>query len=460
MVLALLRWLRKNLGSLILAFVMALAVWVSAVIAEDPNVERYFPGSVPLEVLGPDPGLLLMDEMPERVSVKLRTPRSVWERLTSEEGAVRAVVDLSGLSPGTHQVPVQLLITLQPVRVVDVSPDSIPLTLEALVSRAIPIHTVVIGEPALGYEVEDPVWDSLQVTVSGPQSFVEQVDEVRATLDISGARESISVSIPLEVLDENDQAVTGVQIDPEAVLVDLAVQQAGGYRDVAVKLVTEGQVANGYYVTNISVSPPVVTLFSADPQRVNELPGFIETFPLDLTDGTDDIEARLGLDLPEGITVVGGGSVLVQVSIAAIRTSRPVSLPVDVVGLAPGLEARVSPENVDVILSGPLPELDAMQPEDVRVFVDLTGLDVGIHQVTPADEILLDQVRVKSILPETLEVEIVVAPTLSPTLSVTSDLTATGTPSPTATLTPTLTATATFTPTSTPTPTVTGTPTP
>ena len=37
-----LRWVLRNLGALVLAFVMAVIVWVSAVTSNDPNQERVY----------------------------------------------------------------------------------------------------------------------------------------------------------------------------------------------------------------------------------------------------------------------------------------------------------------------------------------------------------------------------------------------------------------------------------
>jgi hypothetical protein len=55
--------------------------------------------------------------------------------------------------------------------------------------------------------------------------------------------------------------VTGVNISPAQVSVRKAISQRGGYRNVVVKVIVDGQVARGYRVTNISVFPPAVTVF-------------------------------------------------------------------------------------------------------------------------------------------------------------------------------------------------------
>jgi hypothetical protein len=88
---------------------------------------------------------------------------------------------------------------------------------------------------------------------------------------------------------------------------------------------------------------------------------------------------------------------------------------IEVVGEAEGLRADVFPEGVDVILSGPVPVLDAISSEDITVTVNASGLEIGVHQLTPNVETLLENVSVQSILPSTVEVVISLPSTPSPT---------------------------------------------
>jgi len=189
-------------------------------------------------------------------------------------------------------------------------------------------------------------------------------------------------------------------------------------------------VAEGYWLTNVSVTPPNVTVFSSNPALVNALPGFVETNPLDLSGLSDDVDIRATLNLPDGVTLAGEQSVLVRLSIAALEGSLPISLPLEVVGLPPELKATLSPGNVELLLTGPLPLLNNLTPGGIRISVNLSGMDVGVYQVAPVVDLLPSQVRVASILPESVEVTIQVAPPVENT--VTPGLTpASRTPTPT-----------------------------
>jgi len=245
---------------------------------------------------------------------------------------------------------------------------------------------------------------------------VERVARARVVLNLDNVRESIDVSLPIQGVDSENNLVQGLAINPENVQVNIPISKKGGFRDVAVKVVVQGQQAPGYRIENISVFPPVITIFADDPELVNTLPGVVETLPLDLQDRSEDISTRLSLDLPENVTLVGAQTVQVQVSISPIQTSVTLpNLPIDVVGEAEGLHADVFPKVVDVIISGPVPVLEAISAQDITVSVNVAGREIGVYQLSPEVEILLENVSVQSILPSTVEVVIALPGTPTPT---------------------------------------------
>jgi YbbR domain-containing protein len=426
-----LRWLAKNFGTLLTAFILAVIVWVSAVIASDPNEEHILDRPVPIEIIGQDPNLQIMGDVTRNVTLILRAPSSVWNQLNNDQQSVTAKVDLSNLKSGVHNVPVQVQITPHLVRLVSQDPMQITLTLDSIATQVFPVNLLVTGNPLVGYQAQNPQLEPTQVKVTGPESLISKVKQVRVTLDITNANQTlVRDEVPL-LLDGEGQTVSGITISPEAVTVTQPINLLGGYRYVIVRAVSTGQVDTGYRVTNIFVSPVGVVVFSSDPELVNNLPGYVETQSIDLTGKVADFESLVDLTLPAGISVVGDSKVLVQVSIATIESSLAISLPVEVIGLAPGLVASPSPAVVDVILSGPVPLLNALASTDVRVVVDLTGYDVGIYQFTPQVNILPERVKEVSILPATVDITITIAPTPTPTGTPNGTLVPKQTPVPT-----------------------------
>lgn len=411
------RWISENYRTFLWALALSISVWVAAVTSADPNETRSLPSPVPIQIIGQDPSLVIDSDIPKEVEITLRAPRSVWDLIDTDPQIVQAILDLSGLSSGEHSKDLQLQVNARPVQIKSVVPSTVTFMLEPLGTQTFSIDLSVSGETAIGYEAGEASIEPEEVVVAGTQSLVEKVARARVLVNLSGSRENFDQTMPIEVLDKNGQKVDGVTVSPSSVRVTLPISQQGGYRDVAVKVMPVGRVASGYHLTDISVYPPVVTVFAADPELVNALPGVVETQPLDLQNAKEDISTRVALNLPEGISIVGDQTVLIQAGVSPIESSVTLAgEKVEINNLGAGLSAQVSPATVDVIVSGPLPLLDTLTRQDVRVTVDLSGLGAGTHQVIANVEVLIADVVVESILPNTIEVVITLAgtPTKTP----------------------------------------------
>ena len=410
------RWLASNIRTFLLALVLGASVWLSAVTGADPDEVDVYPNPIPLEVIGQDPSLVLTSEIPSTIEVTLRATRSVWEQLTAQENSVQGILDITGLSAGEHTQAVQIRIGLRPYQIVLKTPETVTFTLEALDNQSLPVDIIVNGQPAIGYQAGDATVEPTQIAISGPESLVKQAARARVLVNLDDARESIDEAFDVQILDDKNTILNGVSINPQSARVMIPISPQSGYRDLAVKVVVNGQVAAGYRLENISVFPPVITVFAEDPELVNALPGVVETQALDLQDAKENISTRLALTLPESITIVGTKTVQVQVAISPIQTSLTLkNQNINIIGLPDGFDAHISPQTVDVIISGPLPVLDALTPQDIAVTIDVTGLDLGTHQLEPKVEVFVENVLEGSILPGTVEVVLSILSTPTPT---------------------------------------------
>jgi YbbR domain-containing protein len=418
------------MGTLLLALFLATLVWIVAVNQENPIEERTL-ASVPIELVGKADDMLIMGTLVNNTQVRVRAPRLTLAALTARD--LRVTADVTDLAPGTYELELQAAIDRRNAEVRSLEPSRISITLERSAARDLPVEPVLLGEPAPGYESEAPQLSAETIAVSGPSSTVGRVARIIARLSIDNLRGDFNGPVNLIPLDSAGSPVGGVDLSPASVQVVVPITQREGYRDVAVKLVITGEVASGYQVTNITVSPNFITVASSDPRLVEQMPGFVDTIPLDLSQATDDIIRRLPLQLPAGVTVDGEQSVLAQVSIAAIEYTLRVERTLEMRGLSPGLSATTSPDTVDVLLLGPLAVLDDLSLEDVRIVVDLEGRGPGTYQLAPSAEVLPRGLRADILLDQ---VEVVVV---------------FGTPTPTPSEEPTATPTSTVTPTRRPT---------
>ncbi len=411
----------RNRETLLLAILLSMAVWVSAVFANDPNVDDVVSGEVTLEQIGLAENLVFLDAPPDSVSVRLRAPQSVWQKINDNPELVKATVNFSGVEAGSYTLEVNVTVQTSPAQILEVLPETVTVSLENEVVEDMRVDLVRVGEPAAGFQVDAFSLTPDTVSVSGPESRVGLVTQVVGTLSIAGVREDFTDQVTLVPVDENNRQISGVTVSPSVSEVRMQISQIGGYRDVAVRVETIGQPLSGYRVTSVAVEPPTVTLYSENEEIIAGIQGFVSTLPIDLTDQTEDIEVSLGLDLPDEVLRVGDEqTVLVSIGIAPIVTSLTLTVPISVLDLAPGFRADLSPDTVDVIITGPEPVIQNLTTEDVVVYVSLDGFGEGSFLVEPEFEVLLEQLNIDSINPDTIEVIIsvddgTVSPTPTPT---------------------------------------------
>ena len=408
------RWIISNVPLMVLSLILALLAWIVAVEEEDPTIEERYPQAIPIQPSQPPEGMVIVGDLNEQALVTVRVPRSVRNSLKVED--FTATVDLTGLNAGVHQVPVQVALNKQPSRVVLVEPAYVTLEVEPKGERTVPVRIQVEGEPALGYLMRAPIAATRQVTVSGPSTYVAQVAEAVTKVSVQDAKTDIEGEFKLQLWDSDGQSVSNVAWTPEAVKVHVPIELSGYYRALAIKVVLQGQIASGYHVTNISVEPPTITVFGA-PEVIAALPGFIETVPIDIEGAQANVIERPAINMPPNVSEIPGQQPLqVEISVEPIQSSRTMEVTPELQGLGPSLTATVSPETTQVILSGPLPLLETLEPDDVRVVLNLFGLSLGTHQIEPQplQVVVPEGITVQSILPATVQVEVFSAPVPTP----------------------------------------------
>jgi len=398
------RSLLVDLSSALVALILALTIWVVAMREENPVVQDHFPQGIPVEVKNKGEDLLILGGFEKEVTLLIRAPQKVWSDLEAKN--FRAYIDLADLrveAYEVYEVPVEVEAP-ETVQVIEKSLDVVSITLDKVAQRSFRVGVNILGDVPVGYRYGVPVVTPSQVAVSGPQSTVDQVEAVVIDLQLRGEKATMEKAFEPWPQNEIGGTVSGVEISPSQVMVQLPIEQESGYRDVSVKVVTQGMVASGYWISDIRVDPSTVTVYG-DPQRVSELLGFLETEPVDVEGAKANLTRSVALVLPEDISLLGVGRVLVRISISPVLGGQTIRVSPTIQGLAPGLEATVSPETVEVILAGPLADLSALQAEDVQVLLDLLDLGPGTYKISP-QVVKPDSLEVQSIVPDQLEVVI------------------------------------------------------
>ena len=415
-----LRTLLDNLGNLLVSIVLALLVWIVAVQEANPNLTRLYTTPIAIVPQNQPAGMITYGESARQVRVTLSGPQSAWDVLTPDR--IAATIDLSQQTTSTLDLPVQVTVADRLLRVVKVEPAVVSLKMEPMAEVNIPIAINVIGEASPTYAVEPVEVNPPSAVVRGPASLVKQVASADGQLSIQDARATVSQTVQLSPRTSSGQPVLNITLTPSSTLAVVRVRQLGGFRDLAVKIDLVGNVAPGYSIANVSVNPQIVTIFGS-PTTLDALPGFIATEPISVTDATSDLEERVRLSLPPGVSILGDPFAQVSVRVRAIESSINVQRAPVTQGLAADLMARLSPEFVDVIISGPVPILDALRADDVEVVLNLLNLEIGTHQIEPEVSVP-NGLTVVSVNPAT--VQVIISDLITPTVTISGTSVITG----------------------------------
>lgn len=446
----------QQVGSLLLALLLGVVVWVNATYEADPPRQDVFGTPVPIQALNLDKTLVVTNNPAKVTSVEIRAFTSSWQRLSA--ASFRATADLGGLGPGIHQVPVMVTCVDETVDIIGARPDTLYVELEPVVQRTMTVTAELedLDTLPLGYSAEVSSISPATVALHGAESKVEQVTSVVARVSLEEARQPAIVEVDLLALGADGNPVEGVNVLPGTVSVSYDIARRFNYREVAVRTRTEGVPARGYFISNVRVDPDTVTLVGP-PAVIAEMPGVVSTKGwVDISGATRMVAERLPLDLPEGVSVLSETEgaleqVLVTVEIDPVMGGTTLEVPLVTKRRPPDLVAELSVQSVDVILTGPAVILDELQTELVQAFVDVSGLGPGTHQLRVEVTIEVEQnprladLVINNVSPTFVEVTLrplptpTPEPTLTPTLTPTriATLPPTATVAPTATLTPT-----------------------
>jgi YbbR domain-containing protein len=385
----------RSPGLAAFSLLIGVVLWLVVTDAENPTRVDTFEAQIPVEPVNVSEDLAVANASLPTVQVRVEAPEDRWDDLGA--GNFRAFVDLSDLEAREQVVPVQVEVSdVSRVRVVGTVPATVLINLEELQVKEVPVVTRIVGTPPRGYEPGPLVPERNTVEVSGPASLVSRVTEATATVNVTGLTVGLEQSVNVVPTLEGGGEVPRVTVDPETVRVSVSITQSLLTRTLPLEAEITGQPAPGYRVSGVTVTPTTVQV-----EGTIDVLQALDTLKLpsvDVGGQTASVESSVLPVPPEGVSIIPSGTLVsIEVRITPIAGSISLTLAPEVTNVREGLVARVNPGSVTVIVDGPLPRLNALQPGAIRAIVDASNLGPGTADIrvvaTGPDGVFIRQVQ-------------------------------------------------------------------
>ncbi|MEO3946751.1 CdaR family protein [Gorillibacterium sp. CAU 1737] len=312
---------------------------------------------------------------PSEVAVELRWSDTSFRKPSFSD--LRVEANLTNLTEGTHQV---FLSTTGLKSYVDasISPPTVQVTLEKIQHKQLPVSIIPTGKPYDGYKAGTPIVKPARVSVSVPESLLNQVTEVRAEVSVEGAKDTVVKQVKLTMYDKDGKVVDG-EISPA--VVDVEIPISSPFKQMPLQLKLKGEPAAGFAIESVTQEPETVTVYA--PQEVLNKLEFYEGLELDMSGVSSSQSLSLKVPLAEGVTKVIPEEIVATVKVVPAATRTLEGIPVAITGQSRDYTYNLPDGTaaISLTLVGAQAVLDRLQPQDISATVDLSSLGPGIHEL-------------------------------------------------------------------------------
>lgn len=300
---------KEDIKLLLASFVIAIILWFQVQPMFEPGREREF--IVPLRIENKPDELAVF---PSTDNITIVASGTLVDLDKLDTAKVQAYLNAENARPGEINLPVLLRSPAELNLELKPSKTTIRVTCERILRQTGEVEIITTGSPRNDLILGDTIATPGTVEVYGPVSYIKQVKTIRVTLDLSRLQPGQSVSLPIEILDENQKPVPSTLAQPAQVSVAASFTAAAASREIPVIVDWIGTPKTGYKVEEITVNPPRITI-TGESERVSAI-STIETAKLTIKDISASKTYRLTLIAPPGVSL-SAKEVEVSVKIAA-----------------------------------------------------------------------------------------------------------------------------------------------
>lgn len=397
-------FLRSNLFYRLSSVVLAIFLMFYVHSLENPNSEKTF-YSVNI-AFNNQPSDLILSGEPKTVDIRIKGTRNLVNNTSSKD--IKAWVDLAEAKAGKSVYKVQYSLP-DGVEVAWVKPGTMELYLDEIGSKTVALKYVTANAVESGFGNFEPVVEPSQVQVSGPKLLLEKISHAVVNIDLTGLKTNFEGELPIQLVDQEGNPVQDamISLSQDKAKVQVAVTENMSSKSVPVRPALSGEIQKNWMVSSVEVVPTTVRITGSF-DIIKDIE-YLTTQPLDLTQLTESFSGKLALVVPEGVGVLDGTEVQVNVTVTENLATHTINdVPVEVRNGPADRSYGTLPTTVDVELQA-YPWIFANASSAggyniaVKAYVDLEGQAAGTKEYTVKAECPADY-KVVSISPETVRV--------------------------------------------------------
>lgn len=351
----------------------------------------------------------VVDGVPSSVDITLIGRKSDLY-LAKQIGEHEVVLDLSDYKPGTYKVKLQYNHSIDTVNY-KLDPSTINVKISKKVSVEKDIEYDLLNEDKLNKKlsIKSVKLDRNSVYVRGSEETLNKIAKVKALIDLKTAnlteKGTFTVdSIMLVAYASDGTIIENVETVPAKINASITVDSY--YAELPVKVVTTGNLKNGYAISSLTSSVQKVSVYG-DEEVIKNLK-YIEA-SLSVDDLSENKTTAVTLTKPSGVRYMSETTTNVDIKLEQEISKEFEEIGIEHTNLANGYTAGIasgSDNTVTVIAKGVESVLNSFDQTKIIATVDLSGLTSGTHEVEV--KVTSDDVRVK-LIPKTSTVKIVIS---------------------------------------------------
>jgi YbbR domain-containing protein len=379
----------KNMALKVIAFVFAMLLWGYVLTDQKPlrekdvpNVATSFDGEAELIAQGycirGDRSEILQD-----VTVKVRTQITNYAYVTPS--TIIASISLRNISDAReYDLPIQATVTSSLGVVQSITPATVKVEIDQLVTKTIPISTTFTGELPEGYWADmDALSTTSRLDITGAKTDISTITHGECVVNLSQKTGTIYSTFDVTLYDKNNNVVsTDIVIGTlPTSTIRLPIYPIKSVPiDVENSLVGSDNLAANHEIIK-SVATPATVRLVGDQATLDKI-DMIELEPIDIN-GLDVTMTVSGtLIVPEGVRLLDSATVAILLEVREMVISQTFEqLEIQVHGLERNGNVSLSIPAADLTVEGRYSLVSILSRSDVQLFVDVTGLTPGVYKL-------------------------------------------------------------------------------